>query len=618
MYGPGLMLMDYNLGILYILAMSSLATYGILLAGLMISPLIMWIISEKSGEFQGKLLKSQFEAKLLKSQFEAKYSLIFLTYLVSIRYGITFFFYKLGYRWDYKCSTTSKWDSRKIHKFTTSARNLIIIIIFLFILISLNNTPIDLVIYIKFMYLYLILFILSVFSSLLLTTNTKDSNNSLHYRSINHHNKYNKIGKRYYYTGIPNKYNTLARRYYSTNIPNEYQSIEELKPLHYMYIKDLYKDRNANVKPFEDKVLATCEDMNNKSEFLKKWGSVSCIYLIEYKHDPLVYYIGRTNLFKRRISNHLLANSKNKFHLFVNLIGWEHFKTSIIEVKPATELGARENYYLQKYLPLLNTTFSSSFSETQIYKTLTNKLLNLKNNSVIYVNGTSKEVYVYNILKDHIDSNYYKYKSIIETSKGQNIARGTISLYMDTNIPFKGKLYYSNLILNLKEKFDLVKNISNELKINSNIAKKVWAYDAKTLELIKGSPFVSKSQASKVLSISRDVISYFIDTYKAEGIKGTYLFSNQLNCEEINKLLNNVYSLKLGNKKEVWIYDAETLELVNNMPYSSLRLAAEYLEVEYRTIKRHLDTKIYTSKKVYLFSKKLDLATKKELLEKYK
>ena len=108
-------------------------------------------------------------------------------------------------------------------------------------------------------------------------------------------------------------------------------------------------------------------------------------------------------------------------------------------------------------------------------------MLNLKNNSVIYENGKSKEVYVYIILKDHIDSDYYKYKSIVETSKGQNIARGTISLYIDTNIPFKGKLYYSNLILNLKEKFDLVKNISNELKINSNIAKKVWAYYAKTL-----------------------------------------------------------------------------------------------------------------------------------------
>jgi hypothetical protein len=122
---------------------------------------------------------------------------------------------------------------------------------------------------------------------------------------------------------------------------------------------------------------------------------------------------------------------------------------------------------------LLNTTFSSSFSETQIYETFTNKLLNLKKNSVIYVSGKSKEVYVYNILKDHLDSNYYKYKSIIETSQGQKIARGTISLYMDTNIPFKNKLYYSNPILNLKEIFDLVKNISHELKLNSNIPKKL-------------------------------------------------------------------------------------------------------------------------------------------------
>lgn len=81
-YGPGLSLLDFNLGILYILAVSSLSTYGILLAGLMISPLIMWIISKKSGELQEKLLKSQFLAK---------YSLIFLTYLVTIRYGIAFF-----------------------------------------------------------------------------------------------------------------------------------------------------------------------------------------------------------------------------------------------------------------------------------------------------------------------------------------------------------------------------------------------------------------------------------------------------------------------------------------------------------------------------------------------
>ena len=36
MYGPGLAVSDYHLGILYILAVSSLSTYGILLAGLKI------------------------------------------------------------------------------------------------------------------------------------------------------------------------------------------------------------------------------------------------------------------------------------------------------------------------------------------------------------------------------------------------------------------------------------------------------------------------------------------------------------------------------------------------------------------------------------------------------
>jgi len=159
-YAPGLSIFDFNLGILYLLAVSSLATYGILLAGLMISPLIMWIVSEKSGEFQGTLFKSKFEAN---------YRSIFLTYLVSIRYVIAFF-YTLGYWWDYKCSTTSKWDTRKINNFTTSARDLIHLFIFIIVLFSTYNKKgekgynisIGLIIYIKVIYLYLILWIHSV------------------------------------------------------------------------------------------------------------------------------------------------------------------------------------------------------------------------------------------------------------------------------------------------------------------------------------------------------------------------------------------------------------------------------------------------------------------------
>lgn len=98
---------------------------------------------------------------------------------------------------------------------------------------------------------------------------------------------------------------------------------------------------------------------------------------------------------------------------------------------------------------------------------------------------------------------------------------------MGTYIAFRGKLYYSQPILNLEEIFDLVKNVSKDLKLNSNIAHKVWAYVANTLELLIGSPF-SKTQPSKFLGISRKVIDYFIDTDKADGIKGTYLYTKPL------------------------------------------------------------------------------------------
>lgn len=48
-----------------------------------------------------------------------------------------------------------------------------------------------------------------------------------------------------------------------------------------------------------------------------------------------------------------------------------------------------------------------------------------------------------------------------------------------------------------------------------------------------GSPFTSKHQTSLGIGISRNVINYFIDTFKAEGVKGTYLFSRQLEDKEI-------------------------------------------------------------------------------------
>lgn len=110
-------------------------------------------------------------------------------------------------------------------------------------------------------------------------------------------------------------------------------ALNSIKSLHYSFINELYKNRKVPVIPFKESILAICYNCLNKnirSEFLKEWEYKTCIYLIMYKHDPHVYYIGRISLFKKRLNNHIKADSSNKLHLFLSLVGLEHFNISIV------------------------------------------------------------------------------------------------------------------------------------------------------------------------------------------------------------------------------------------------------------------------------------------------
>jgi hypothetical protein len=67
----------------------------------------------------------------------------------------------------------------------------------------------------------------------------------------------------------------------------------------------------------------------------------------------------------------------------------------------------------------------------------------------------------------------------------------------------------------------------------------------------------------------------------------------------------------------VYVYDANTLELVNNAPFDSLLDTANYFGIDYRTITRHLNTNKAIKRGerlVYFFKKKLDAQLSKQLL----
>lgn len=559
MYGPGLALSDINLGILYMLAVSSLSTYGILLAGFYytFSPLKSYQFELKLGEFQEKLIKvSQLEAKHFydvrstTSWWLAK-TLIFRWYGIRgiwVRYLATSTQSFVGYSYNNNKNIV-------LYLFPPRGKQGIVLLymawLFIYIGIislSLNN-----------IYLFVLLLLIGPTTVLSFTVFVENIYGLCKKREEPKNYPYSYLKKAKLSLAFGNRKQSFStsslqrtkdkalsdKNFYGAMLDNRVEFDpkkrigDDLKDLHSVYVKALFTDRNAPVKSFNHTLIATCYlclDKDKKSEFLKEWGSKSCIYLIQYKYNPLIYYIGRTTLLKRRFNNHLKADTGSKLHVFLSLVGMENFNFSIVEVCTPEEQGARENYYLQKYLPLLNTTFSSAFSESAIYANLTSKLATLKLKSDPHTNGKAIPVYVYDINDKHIDINHIKYDSITKASHLEKVAGGTLAIFLNTNVPFRNKLYYSKPILDLDLTFSLVKTSSNGLNLDSNIAKEVWVYDAKTLDSVKGSPFPSKSQASASIGVSRNVISYFLDTWKAEGVKGTYIFSRPLLEPEITKL----------------------------------------------------------------------------------
>lgn len=456
MYGPGLAISDFNLGILYMLAVSSLATYGILLAGFL------------------------FPANTLQTK-----------------------------NTQYYLSNTSK--------------------------------PIFII--------------------------TKKRVNYNTYRS-----EYLNISKCFLHTVAPQNKN---------NSNNSNKNNEE-------YIKDLFKDRIAPVIPFDRNLIkGSCLNYTDKilkAKFLKEWGSKVGIYLIEYKYYPNIYYIGRTNLFKKRLFEHSKAESSSKFHLFMRLIGIEHFSIHILEVCPLAKLGERETYYLQKYMPILNSVFSSSITEGVIKQTLLLRLKDLRDTNKVF-DSRDILVYVYEWTEKGINHQATVYNSSNEASRSLAYPISGIGRYKNTSIPYRGKLFFNYPITDFNKVFEESKKLTPKGLLNRVIRTQVWAYDAITLELLRGSPFASKIQAAKALRIPRATLDLVIDKGRTAGPKAIYVYSIPLSDKEIQALIAKVGDLQLGLKIPVYAYDANTLELINNAPFDSLLDTAKYF-VDYRRTRR--------------------------------
>ena len=82
-------------------------------------------------------------------------------------------------------------------------------------------------------------------------------------------------------------------------------------------------------------------------------------------------------------------------------------------------------------------------------------------------------IFVYSFNEDKgINSIYDKYNSMAEASKIEKIDYNTLLLFRDTNVPFRGKLYYTKAIIDFNSTLDQIKNNLKDVKLYSNIDRK--------------------------------------------------------------------------------------------------------------------------------------------------
>lgn len=138
--------------------------------------------------------------------------------------------------------------------------------------------------------------------------------------------------------------------------------------------------RKSPLKPFEEKPLKVLQDLRDKEtikiffkEFLNKGG----VYKFTLKSKPNLYYIGSTNNLHKRFLQHTslyyICTKNDNFHFLACNIDWDKFDFAVLDVSNNIKtIREKENFFLKKYYPLLNSRFNSSIT---IFKNQTTKPL---------------------------------------------------------------------------------------------------------------------------------------------------------------------------------------------------------------------------------------------------
>lgn len=123
----------------------------------------------------------------------------------------------------------------------------------------------------------------------------------------------------------------------------------------------------------------------------------------------------------------------------------------------------------------------------------------------------------------------------------------------------------------------------------------VYVYDANSLELVNNAPFDSLLEAANYFGVNYRTIARYLKTNKAikRGERLVYFFKQKLDAQ-FSKQLLAAKRITIGDSRnyntKVWVYKADSLELINNRPFDSISSAVSYIGITKSTLYRNLDT----------------------------
>jgi len=136
---------------------------------------------------------------------------------------------------------------------------------------------------------------------------------------------------------------------------------------------------------------------------------------------------------------------------------------------------------LQNYLLLLNTIFKSNLNDAQTYDSLY-KILKLRQLQSYFENKYQGiNIYLYEYVNGQLGTSCNTFSSINKLSNYLGIARETLSVYLNSYVPYKNNLFLTNKIKSapsgLSESFKLVEKLISDatqgLELDRSTAKKV-------------------------------------------------------------------------------------------------------------------------------------------------